>query len=165
MKIQKRTIKSLHEINYPAFKIEQEPFFIDGLVFLNGRVIDDQNVSRETLGERRLLTSHDLGPLRKTRWDLIDIVKDQGPDLWYIDNLGSVINYRRTTYENLVCHAIKDVIYRDTYSLILLDGINFPIVVKRPPVGSYGQMLYYRGLPWKLYRILPEAVKTTRKKV
>jgi len=149
-----------------VYRIDQEPLTVDGLTYVGGNIIDDKNISAKTLGARRLLSPHNLHKLLKHRGDIIELIKDKtGTGSWYIDNLGSTFSYKRTSLQKLVCHKIDDVIYRDFYSLIILDGINFPIVVNRPPVGSFAQILYYRDLPWKLYNIMYEWEKPTRKKV
>ena len=160
-----RTIKSLHKVNYPVYKVDQEPITVDGLTFVGGNIVDDKNISAPTLGARRLLSPHKIYRIFRHRGDVVDLIKDTGTRSWYIDNLGSAFNYKRTSLQKLVCHKIENIIYRDFYSLIILEGINFPVVVNRPPVGSYAQMLYYRDLPWKLYNIMYEWEKPTRKKV
>lgn len=161
-----RTIKTLHNAAFPVYQIESEPIKVDGLVFSGGYIIDDQNIPAKTLGERRLLTPHPLFKLRTHRGDIVEVIKGSRTTApWYIDNLGSTFSYRKSTVERLVCHKILDVVRKDFYSLILVEGVNFPIVVKRPPVGQYAQLLYYKDLPWKLYNILYEPVKPTRKKV
>jgi len=118
------------------------------------------------LGERRLLTPHELRSIRKCRLDVVDIIKSsKSMETWYIDNLGHTFSYRKTRLENLVCHRITKIIPRETYSLIMVKDVNFPIIVSRPPVGLFAQIIYYKGFPWKLYNILYEYQKTTRKKV
>lgn len=161
-----RTIKSLHKVNYPVYKVDQEPITVDGLTFVGGNIVDDRNISARTLGARRLLSPHPLYKLLRHRGDVIELIKDTaGTRSWYIDNLGSYFTYKRTSLQKLVCHKINDIIYKDFYSLIILEGINFPVVVNRPPVGSFAQILYYKDLPWKLYNIMYEWEKLTRKKV
>jgi hypothetical protein len=161
-----RTIRSLHKVSYPVWKVDQEPLTVDGLTFVGGNIVDDKNISAPTLGARRLLSPHPMHRLSRHRGDVIELIKDTASTKsWYIDNLGSVFNYRRTSMQELVCHKIDNIIYKDFYSLIILEGINFPVLVSRPPVGSFAQMLYYKSLPWKLYNIMYEWEKPTRKKV
>jgi hypothetical protein len=147
------TIDNSKVIDFPVYKLQAEPLAIDGIVTVNGKVIDDRNVNHKTLGGRRLLTPQKL-------------VKDSKSSIgWYIDKYGKIIKYRKTRLEKLVCHRIEEVVYRGTYSILLLDGVNFPVEVARPPTGSYAQMLYYKGYPWKLYNILKEDCTSTVKKV
>lgn len=161
-----RTIKTLHEVAYPVYRLRGEPLLLDGLVFSGGYVVDDQNVPRPTLGERRLLSPQPLADLRAGAEDSIELIKgSRTATPWYIDNLGSTFSYRKSRVEKLVCHKIVNTIRKDFYSIILVEGVNFPILVKRPPSGSFAQILYFRDLPWKLYKILYEYEKPTRKKV
>jgi hypothetical protein len=96
----------------------------------------------------------------------VDLIKrSKTPIVWALDRSGNIIKYRKTRYERLECHRIKKVIYQDYYSLLVLEGVNFVVEVPRPPQGSYAQMLYYKGWPWRLYDIYGEAVPKTKKKV
>jgi hypothetical protein len=150
---------------YPAFRLHQEPIYIDGLLFVEGRVIDDTNVPKTTLGHRRLLSGHEMAPIRMVREDDIALIKDNGDNNWYLDYNGSVFKYRRTRQETIVSHKITKIIKKDFYSLVLLKDVNFPILVKRPPVELFARVLYYKGLPWKIYDYTNEAKKPVRKKV
>lgn len=160
-----RTLRSYHKIDFPVFRISDEPVIIDGLVFVDGRVIDDRNIPAETLGQRRLLTSHELAPIKKMRENIIDLIKEKIPvESWYIDRLGKPFKYKRTTRLKIISHKIDKVIYRNTYSIIIVNKVNFPIVLERPPSGSFAQILYYKEYPWKLYSITDEKQKSTFKK-
>lgn len=161
-----KTIRSLPSINFPVYELSGEPIAVDGLVYLEGKVIDDRNVSAKTLGHRRLLTPHPLKRLITHRVDIIDLLKKQkSTSSWYIDNLGSVFTYNKAIEGKLICHSIEQVLLKNFYSLLLIEGINFPIIVERPPVGQYAQILYIYGFPWKLYNITDEYVNKARKKV
>lgn len=160
------TIDNSNVIDFPVYKIQSEPLVIDGIVSVGGKVIDDRNVNQETLGGRRLLTPQKLFRLKLVRFNIVELVKDNKSSIaWYVDKYGKIIKYRKTRLEKLVCHRIDEVIYRNSYSLLLLDGVSFPVEVTRPPTGSYAQMLYYKGYPWKLYNILREDCTSTIKKV
>ena len=160
------TIDNSKVIDFPVYKLQAEPLAIDGIVTVNGKVIDDRNVNHKTLGGRRLLTPQKLFKLKLVRFNIVELVKDSKSSIgWYIDKYGKIIKYRKTRLEKLVCHRIEEVVYRGTYSILLLDGVNFPVEVPRPPTGSYAQMLYYKGYPWKLYNILKEDCTSTVKKV
>lgn len=99
------------------------------------------------------------------REDDIALIKDNGDNNWYLDYNGSVFKYRRTRQETIVSHKITKIIKKDFYSLVLLKDVNFPILVKRPPVELFARVLYYKGLPWKIYGYTNEAKKPVRKKV
>jgi len=160
-----RTYKSLSKVSYPVFHIDAYPIEVDGLVFVNGVIVDDRNISRPTLGERRLLSPHKLHQIKRLRRNEIEIIKDKTVDPIYLDSAGSAFGYERTIYQTIKCHLIKKVIPKNLYSLLILDGIHFPIVVERPPVDNFARILYYQDLPWKLYDYSEIPVKNSRKKV
>lgn len=160
-----RTYKSLAKVNYPVFQIDAEPIEMDGLVYVNGAIVDDRNVSRPTLGERRLLSCQDLLQIKRLRRNEVEVIKDKHTDPIYLDSNGSPFRYERTVYQKLKCHLIKKVIPKNLYSLLILEGINFPIVVERPPVDNFARILYYGELPWRLYDYTEVPVKESRKKV
>lgn len=160
-----KTVNNYHTINFPAYKIK-EPVIKDGLVYSENKLIDDTNIKEETLGLRRLKTPLKVGNLKTYREDIVDLIKDStSTEEWYIDYLGNIFLYRKTTKERLICHKIAEVINKDTYSIIVVKDVNFPIIVDRPPTGSYAQMLYFGDFPWKLYNVLSEYSKPTYKKV
>jgi len=161
-----KTVQNYHTINFPVFKIAKDPVLVDGLLFSEGRLIDDTNVPEKTLGLRRLKSPHKISRLTSTREDIVDLIKDSSStEEWYIDYYGKVIRYRKTSVQRLKCHEITDVIYRSTYSLIIVKKINFPIIVNSPPTGSFARILYFGEFPWKLYDTVPEKTKHSYKKV
>jgi hypothetical protein len=160
-----RTLRSYHKIEFPVFKVSDEPLIVDGLVFVNGRVVDDRNVPAETLGQRRLLTPHKLAKIKHLRGNIVELIADNVcVEGWYLDRLGDPFKYKRTKKLKVITHKINKVVYRNTHSILIVDGVNFPILVERPPSGSFTQILYYKEYPWKLYSISDEWKKPTYKK-
>jgi hypothetical protein len=134
-------------------------------VFTEGRLIDDLNISGN-LGYRRLHSPHKMASLSSYRESIVDLIKDSmSTEEWYLDFSGTAFIYRKTTTANLICQKIKKVMYKNTYSIILVNNVNFPIIVNSPPTGSFAQILYFAGHPWKLYNISYENLKPTYKKV
>tara|TARA_R110000772_G_scaffold66361_1_gene147873 strand:- start:68653 stop:69060 length:408 start_codon:yes stop_codon:yes gene_type:complete len=135
-------------------------------VLCNGRLVDDRTVKGDTLGERRLRT-----PLKKKRIstytaDIISLIKGtQATETWYIDYYGDIFCYRKTRTERVICHRISKVTPMDTYSVVALEGIDFPVILPRPPTGGFAQVLYLGIHPWKILNIVPSRVKSTVKKV
>lgn len=166
LEILKRDINSQHKIEFPVYKLSSEPLLFDNLLYLDGNIIDDLTVREVTLGHRRLLSKNKLKPLKKPLFDIVELIKYQeGTDGWYIDKFGKVFIYHKTMFSKLICHRIKKVISKETYSLLVLENINFYVPVKSFPSGSFAHMLYYKDFPWKLYNILYSEVRDTNKKV
>ena len=160
------TIDNASEIEFPVYHIEDEPLVIDGIVFVGGKAIDDRNVNSRTLGARRLQSPVKLSKLKKCYLDIIALIKHNKSYIsWYIDRSGKIIKYQKTRNEKLICHRITKILHKDTYSLALAEGLNFGLEFPNPPIGSYIQMLYYKGLPWKPYEICREPVANSHKKV
>jgi hypothetical protein len=161
-----KTIQNYHTINFPAYKLPAEPILKDGLVFSEGRLIDDRNVEGANLGRRRLLSPQKFSSLTSIKENIVDLIKDStSTEEWYIDYSGNGFKYKKTTVEKLVCHKIKKVLFKDTYSILVVNNVNFPIIVERPPTGAYARILYFADHPWKLYDVIPEKVKSSSKKV
>jgi len=166
LEILKRDIKSQHKIEFPVYALTGEPLLYDNLLFLDGNIIDDLTIKERTLGHRRLLSNNKLKSLKKPLFDIVELIKYQkGEEAWYIDKFGKVFTYTKTTFSKLVCHKIRRVISRETYSLLSLEDVNFYVPVKSPPAGSVAHMLYYKEHPWKLFNILYYAQKASHKKV
>ena len=63
-------------LTYPVFILNtEEVSYRDGLLFANDLVIDDKNQEAPTLGQRRLLTTHKLYPLRRTLVDFSAVIE------------------------------------------------------------------------------------------
>jgi|688.fasta_scaffold44000_5 hypothetical protein len=166
LEILKRDITSQHKIEFPVYKLSGEPLLYDNLLYLEGSIIDDLTVRELTLGHRRLLSKNKLKLLKKPLFDIVELIKYQeGSEGWYIDKFGKVFTYNKTIFSKLVCHRIKQIVSKETYTLLSLEGINFYVPVKRPPSGSFGHMLYYGDFPWKLYNVLYYKIRDTSKKV
>mgnify|MGYP005666973545 CR=1 FL=1 len=160
------TIDNASRIKFPLYVLPGEPIVLDGLVFQDGNAVDDRNVNLPTLGERRMHSPQKLGKIKKGYLDIVSFLKDaKTPIVWGLDNNGTIIKYRKTRFERVTCHRIRKTIKKDWYSILLLEGINFPIEVSNPPSDSYAQLLNFKGWPWKLYNTTPIEVPTTRKRV
>jgi len=160
------TITTYSSIRFPVYKLSAEPLLLDGIVFCDGRIIDDRNVKGDTLGERRLRTPLKKARLSTYRGDIIALIKGaNATETWYIDYYGKTFCYLKTITEQVKCHRIKKITPMETYSVLSLEGVDFPFVVPRPPTGSFAKVLYYKGFPWKILDIVPVRVKDTCKKV
>ena len=84
------TYRTLDKVNFPVFILPSSNWqATDGLLYLDGELVDDRNMSGTTLGQRRLQTPHKgLLPLKKSVNNLTGIVKQ--PTLCFIDSNGTV---------------------------------------------------------------------------
>jgi hypothetical protein len=73
------TYKSLDNIEFPVFKLPSDNWSVsDGLLTIDGILIDDKNMSGKTLGMRRIQTPLPLGRLNKSINSIVGIVKNPG---------------------------------------------------------------------------------------
>lgn len=157
---------SLEFVNFPVFALPSDNLHIqDGLVYCDNAIIDDRNQIGDTLGKRRLQTSHKLLPLRKCYEDLQAFFLSK--EKCYIDNLGKVFSYKKTLMTKVVYHKIEKVVDKGVVSIIKAEGVSFPIIVKRPPRTGieWIAMLYYKTRPWLPYAYSEEYCADTRKKI
>ena len=74
-------------IKFPAYVLSEEPEEIDGLLIIADQVVDDRNMSGETLGIRRLQSPmKSIYPLRYMVDDEIGMMKHRGKH--FIDTNG-----------------------------------------------------------------------------
>ena len=163
----KRNIQKLLDCEYPVFAINTSDIEErDGLVFADGKVLDDKNVKAETLGERRLKTTHkNLYRLNTYKKDIQAVLHQRSR--YYIDSLGTLIYYEKAVWCPLRYHEISEVNLKGTCTVIRLKGINFPITVQRPPPGGYpwAGIIYANNNPWLLYDYAEFKLKDTRRKL
>ena len=129
----------LSDIVFPIFKIgTHKPIVENGLVFyyqeretLVGddlvksnryKLVDDRNLSGDTLARRRLQLAADNVPLAKLSnalYFLGDFIKLADPKLWFIDSKGKVFNYKRSTRAKLKFYKIAQLIPIKTGGVIV----------------------------------------------
>ena len=161
------TYKTLHKVKFPVFLLYSGEWErADGLLFVEGKVVDDTNMIGSTMGIRRLQTSYpDLYRLNKAIQNHNGILKQTTK--YFIDSNGFPFIYMKTKFFDLKYLKITEVIRKDTASLIRVKGCRTPFTVPRPP--SHGMqwagILHLQGLPWMLYEYSEEKLKDTKKKV
>lgn len=159
--------KNLNNIEYPVFLLDSDNWsFQDGLLFLDGVVLDDKNMPGETLGIRRLQTSFPIVPLRKCVMDDLGILKNKSLQA-YIDSRGRIFEYEKTTTAKLKWSKIRKIEKRETFTRVWLSNINFSFDVPRPPPENctWAGVLYVCGFPWKLYNYSETKEKDTHRKI
>ena len=160
------TYKKLKNIQFPVYLLPHENWsFSDGLMFLEGKVVDDRNQGAETIGRRRLFTPHDLFPLKNSVDSIQGLLKQTVKT--FIDTSGRPFIYEKTKRCDLKYFNIKKKELRDTYTLLWLHGVNTPFSVPSPPEPGifFAGVLLLHGLPWILYEYSEHPKKTTWRKV
>ena len=157
----------LENIRFPLYVVHSDEVLRrDGVLWVDGAVLDDTNVHGESLGERRLRT-----PL-KNMYDLkhqIDnfggLIKHRGR--FYIDSNGKFFIYEKSKKATLKYHLIRKVEQKDIVTLIWIQNIPFPFEVPRPPHRTelYAGILYISGKPAYLYELSSKKCKDTWRKI
>lgn len=136
---------SLSEIVFPVFNIgihkpqvekglvfyyhEREEYIEDELVTTTKyKVVDDQNLSGETLAKRRLQLTVEEVPLAKLSnavYFLGDLIKIADPKLWFIDSRGKIFNYKRTTRAKLKFYKVLRLLPINTGGVVVeVEGLS-----------------------------------------
>lgn len=160
------TYKKLKNIKFPVYLLPHENWsFSDGLMFLDGKVVDDRNQLDSSLGRRRLLTPHELFPLKNSVDSMQGLLKQNVKT--FIDSLGRPFIYEKTKRCDLKYFKISKKELRTSHTLLWLEGVSTPFSVPRPPEGDmyYAGVLLLHGLPWILYEYSEVVKKSTWRKV
>jgi hypothetical protein len=161
------TYKNLDKVEFPVFILPSSNWDLtDGLLYLDGELVDDRNMSGKTLGQRRLQTPHKgLLPLKKSVNSLVGILK-QYP-YYFIDSKGVPFIYQKTVMLQLKYKKIKKIERKTTASLIWIKDCNWPFTMPRPPAPEmlWAGVLLMKGLPWIIYEYSETEKKDTRRKV
>jgi hypothetical protein len=160
-----RTYREIPSIVFPIYRLPSDNVELsDGLLFLDGEILDDTNMPGETLGRRRLQTPmKGLFQLPRGSYELQYLFKYK----FYLDSAGKVFIYQKTKSQELKHYKIKRVEKKDTKSLIWFFDIPFPIEATRPPNEKfpYARILCLNGHPWFVYDFVLEKGKDTKRKV
>ena len=161
------TYKEFPQLQFPLFPLPSSNwFFADGVMFLDGLVVDERNMPGKTLGVRRLQCRRsDLLPLKKAILDIPALLHAKGHT--FIDTKGKPFIYQKTLSSKLICYKIKKIERKEVASLLWLHGINFPITIPRPPLNdpTHARMLHLKGVPWILYDYVSHPTKDTYRRV
>ena len=88
------TYKKLKRIQFPVYLLPHENWsFSDGLMFMDRKVVDDQNQEGLSLGKRRLMTPHELFPLKSSVDSLQGLLKQTVKT--FIDSSGQPFVYEK----------------------------------------------------------------------
>ena len=161
------TYKSLEIIKFPVYKLFSDNIrTIDGLVFIEDKLLDDTNMPGRTLGMRRLQTpQNNVHPLKKGVMDAVTMLKSNHN--LFIDSSGMIFIYEKTLYQPLKHYKIKRVELKEVASLVWFFELSYPFKVPRPPPHGayYARILFFKGTPWVIYDFVSERGKDTRRMV
>ena len=159
--------KNVNKLRFPVYNLPSGNWDRqDGLLFLDGQIVDDRNMTGDTLGLRRLQTPHkSLYSLRQQVEDFRGVIKSN--EKHFIDTNGILFIYEKTEFCKLKYYRIKSIVQKDTVSLLKLHGVKQPFVIPRPPASDmrYAGVLHYGTLPWVLYEYSEDRREDTRRKV
>lgn len=154
-------------MKFPIFPLKSSDWNIyDGVVFLEGKVVDERNMPGETLGVRRLQCGRkDLYPLKKAVLDVQGLIRTRKPA--FVDDKGRLFSYLKTYSSKLICYKIKDIEKKDSASLLRLYDCVEPFTIKRPPPpeATWARLLHIGDSPWMLYDYVRAPVKDTYRRV
>lgn len=155
------------KINFPIFVLHSDNIeFINGLLFIDNEVLDDTNMSGDTLGIRRLQSPMKrLYELKYMLQDISELLRHQGK--FYIDSLGYFFIKHKTTRVKLKYQKILRVEQKNIVSMLWIKNCPFPFPLKRPlpKNASWAGVLYKQGHPWVLYDLSEQEKKETWRKI
>lgn len=161
------TFKSLNKIKFPVYPLDSGNWQrLDGLLFLDGKIVDDRNMSGDSLGVRRLQTPHkNLYNLKHQVDHFRGMLKSDKKH--FIDTNGTPFIYEKTEFCRLVYYRIKKVVKKEDCCLLYLYGVKNPFIIPRPPAESaeFAGVILYHNLPWVLYAYSERKNSDTRRKV
>jgi hypothetical protein len=157
--------RNIPNIVFPIYKLHTDNVSLgDGILFIEGEILDDTNMPGESLGRRRLQTPFGgLYKLPKGSYDLDYLFKYKH----FIDSAGKVFTYEKTSRQDLKHYKLKRVEKKDIKSLLWFFDIPFPIEATRPPDERYpfARILCLNGHPWFVYDFTLEKGKDTKRKI
>lgn len=116
----------------------------------NIRMVDDKNISKDTLGLRRLILgqSESLFPIGSAVYFLVDLIKLAKSTTWFIDSHGKVFQHKKIKRAKLRTHKITQVLPVSGIGCVLeVDSLVFRFKsMKSPePWQQYAGVLYVDG--------------------
>lgn len=148
-----KTAKDLRTIEFPVYALPDDCWYRqDGILFLDGQVIDESNMPGKTLGIRRLQCGRsDLFKLKKAYMNLKSMLASGKKH--FVDSNGVPFTYIKTQRLALKYHRIGSIEQKETYSVVSLKGVASRFKIIRPPLGEvfWARILYYGPTPWILY--------------
>lgn len=162
-----QTYKTIKNVRFPVYFLPSSNWHsVDGLLYVDNRLVDDKNMPGTSLGVRRLQTPFkELQPLKSSVDTLVGVLKNSRRA--FIDSNGVPFTYLKTYNSKLSYYKIKKVLRKEEASLLWVDGVNNFFRIPRPPAPEvqYAGILHFGGLPWLLYDYSITKQKSTRRKI
>ena len=159
--------KHINSIKFPVYPLpSDEVTEEDGLVFLNGKVLDDKNMNADRLGTRRLASPHHPQYSLRIGYTHFGQMLKSGKK-YFIDHHGKLFEYRKTQFVKLKYKRIINAEGDSNIGILLtLQGEKIKVEVPTwPGWNEYAGILYLKGYPWTLYEYYPFDKADSRKKV
>ena len=138
--------RSINKIKFPVYELPNGNWERkDGLLFIDSEIVDDKNQTGDTLGMRRIQTPHsNILSLKHQIDTFTGIVKSNNK--YFIDTNGIPFIYEKTEFCKLKYYKIKNILQKDTCSLLKLDKLKNYFVIPRPPHidMKYAGVLHYK---------------------
>ena len=166
-----KNIREIAKLQFPLYVIHSENWDEqDGILYLDGRILDDKNKKGSSIGIRRLQSGRpykSLVPLKNPLFFIADLVKAKKHI--FVSSCGTPFIYEKEKFQKIKCHLIKKFEYRGTFTFLWLHGLTVPIEIPRPPSDiqfiSWARILYIGEHPWTLYEFSKAEIKNARIKV
>ena len=120
----------------------------------------------DTLGMRRIQSPLVLGKLNQSINSIVGILKNK-TNTPYIDSKGRYFIYEKTRMCSLQYHKIKSVARKGHGCSVHVFGVQAGFAVPRPPESDieFAGIIYFHGLPWKLYDFSTDRKKNRKVKI
>ena len=157
--------KICRKVSFPVYPVSHDNiYYEDGILFKNGKVLDDRNQPGETLGVRRLQTPHKVARLTTAVLDFTALLDCKS--LEFIDSKGFCFRYKKTKLCRIESFKINKKISKGTHTILMLKGINSPFSINYFPFGKeWAQVLMLDKLPWKLLGVSEDKLSTYKRKI
>jgi hypothetical protein len=160
------TWKNIRNVNFPVYKLGTDDLhYYNGILFAEGKVIDDRNMSYETIGKRRLSIKEELYPLRYVAFNYIDLIN--AGYRHFIDNRGRAFSYRKSKYCTVKSLKVEKIKYKDEYSTVVLKGCSNEFKVWRPPQDglTWAGVIYIDKFPWEIIEYTESKKKSYKRMI
>lgn len=161
------TYKELSKIAFPIFALPSSNWHTqDGLFFVDNILVDDRNVDKPTLGQRRLISPQgNFMKLGKAVVDEVGLFKQQNRA--FIDSKGVPFIYIKSKMLPLNYYNIEKKEGLGHSCRIKIVGIKQEFLVPTCPTDSmrWAGILSIQGYPWKIYEFSETYKPPTRRKI